>query len=201
MSRYTDFSKLVYSCIESAETLWPYDHGEPADIDRDKLVSEVVDRLGKLKQKLDEIDNSGVDLEDLSSGCKHAAAVAMARLIYRFVMEAAYGVSGLPARWLPEDISDYAERVTKNWSEVSAALQEWLPHRPSPFCSNSDWTSWVKRLQRNWRWSNRWVKQSDDKDIVAQRGESLLGGSRQRFVRSTSQSSKNSTRLVQIWLR
>ncbi|MGA2259628.1 MAG: hypothetical protein ABSG53_33545 [Thermoguttaceae bacterium] len=137
MSLYKEFTDKVYSCLSTASMLWPFRPGyeptDPRDVQAFQAVT--IDKLGNLGRELAEIDSSGMDLRDFLGHYQppprlshHEDAILSARSAYRSAMEAAYGIvqpphgRGIP-RLLPQDTSDYAERVVTNWPVVVAALK------------------------------------------------------------------------------
>jgi hypothetical protein len=139
MSRYKDFSEKVYFCLKEAVFLWPFQPGKSTEIDHKSVF---IDSLGKLKQKMGEIDNSDINLDDFAGHnvtvtvpkiaerrpSYHAWAISLAKSIDFSVMCAAYGVDcggpGLPREWFPDDTSDYAESIKQNWPSVFAELEK-----------------------------------------------------------------------------
>jgi hypothetical protein len=87
MSHYKDFSETVYSCLRSTVYLWPFQPDKSTDIDNDVFVSVFIHNLGELKQKLDEIDNSDINLDDFAG---HNLTVTEPRIAKRRLSHLGY---------------------------------------------------------------------------------------------------------------
>jgi hypothetical protein len=150
VSRYTDFSGKVLSCLEDSKLLVPYlQHDDPKNIPFDVLLSYFVARLKNLQETIELLGKDAIladfaghyptldaDLRRDNCGSYHQFAIKRAEDAFRRVMRAAiYGTEPatvgrcpkLNERALSKSIADIRidpQKIEENWDAFYQAAAE-----------------------------------------------------------------------------